>query len=107
AGAVVVDPDAGCALADALGDNKAAIHQNHGLFTVGQESVDEAAWWFIALERACEIQLKAEATGHPLKLIPEQAAAHSRKHLSSPFMAWLHFQPMYRMIAREQPDLFE
>lgn len=107
AGAVVVDADAGCALADALGDNKAAIHQNHGLFTVGRESVDEAAWWFIALERACEIQLKAEATGHPLKLIPEAAAAHSSEHLSSPFMAWLHFQPMYRAIAREQPDLFD
>lgn len=107
AGAVVVERDAGCAVAEALGNNKAAIHQNHGLFTVGLESVDEAAWWFIAMERACEIQLKAEATGHPLKLVSEEAAEHSRKHLATPYMAWLHFQPIYDAIAREQPDLFD
>lgn len=107
AGAVVVDKDAGHAVAAAFGTNKAAIHQNHGLFTVGRESVDEAAWWFIALERACEIQLKAEATGKPLKLVGREAAEHSRKHLATPFMAWLHFQPIYESIARSAPDLFE
>ena len=69
AGAVVVERSAGQAVAEAFGDNKAAIHQNHGLFTAGRESVDEAAWWFIAMEKACEIQLKAEATGSKPKLI--------------------------------------
>ena len=58
--------------------NKAAIHQNHGLFTVGRESVDEAARWFIALERVFAIQLKAEATGHPLKHVTPEAAEHTR-----------------------------
>jgi ribulose-5-phosphate 4-epimerase/fuculose-1-phosphate aldolase len=107
AGAVVVDNMAGHAVAAAMGTCKAAIHQNHGLFTVGRESVDEAAWWFIALERACEIQLKAEATGHPLKLVSPEAAEHSRKHLATPFMAWLHFQPIYDAITRSDPDLFD
>ena len=107
AGAVVVDKGAGQSVAAALGTNKAAIHQNHGLFTVGTQSVDEAAWWFIALERACEIQLKAEATGHPLKLVPPEAAEHSRKHLATPFMAWLHFQPIYDAVTRSDPDLFD
>ncbi|AOS77676.1 class II aldolase/adducin family protein [Hydrogenophaga intermedia] len=107
AGAVVVDREAGQAVAAAFGDNKAVIHQNHGLFTVGRESVDEAAWWFIALERACEIQLKAEATGHPLKLISPEAAAHSAKHLATPMAAWLHFQPIYDAVARTEPDLFD
>ena len=82
-------------MAAAFGTHKAAIHQNHGLFTVGRESVDEAAWWFIALQRACQIQLKAEATGHPLKMVGPEAAEHSRRHLATPFMAWLHFQPIY------------
>lgn len=107
AGAVVVDHNAGHAVATALGNNKAAIHQNHGLFSVGRESVDEAAWWFIALEKACEIQLKAEATGHPLRIIPKEAAEHSRKHLATPLMAWMHFQPIYDAITRSDPDLFD
>ena len=69
------------------------------------ETVAEAAWWFIALERACEIQLKAEATGSPLKLVAPEKAAHSAKHLATPFMGWLHFQPIYDWIIRTDPDL--
>ncbi|CAN5438537.1 class II aldolase/adducin family protein [soil metagenome] len=107
AGAVVVEREAGQTVASAFGHNKIAIHQNHGLFSAGRESVDEAAWWFIAAERACEIQLKAEATGHPLKLISEEAAQHSSKHLGTPFSAWLHFQPIYDSICRSDPDLFD
>ncbi len=37
-------------IAKALGPHKAAILQNHGLLTVGQ-TVDEAAWWFITMDR--------------------------------------------------------
>ncbi|KAF1044698.1 class II aldolase/adducin family protein [Xylophilus sp.] len=107
AGAVVVEKSAGQKVAEAFGENKIAIHQNHGLFSAGRESVDEAAWWLIAAERACEIQLKAEATGHPLKQIPPEAAAHSSRHLGSPFIAWLHFQPIYDAICRSDPDLFD
>ncbi|MDB5849055.1 MAG: aldolase [Rhodoferax sp.] len=107
AGAVVVEREAGHAVAAAFGDNKIVIHQNHGLFAAGRESVDEAAWWFIAAERACEIQLKAEATGSPLKLIGTEAAAHSSKHLGTPFAAWLHFQPIYDAVCRSDPDLFD
>ena len=101
---MVVENLKGHAVARAFGNAKIAIHQNHGLFSAGRESVEEAAWWFIAAERACEIQLKAEATGKPLKLIGREAALHSKKHLATPFMAWLHFQPIYDAIVRQQPD---
>ena len=47
---VVLDVEEGKRIAHALGDNKAAILRNHGLLTVGH-SVDEAAWWFITMER--------------------------------------------------------
>jgi ribulose-5-phosphate 4-epimerase/fuculose-1-phosphate aldolase len=107
AGAVVVERDTGKMVAEAFGNNKVAIHQNHGLFSSGLESVDEAAWWFIALERACEIQIKAESTGSPVKLIGHEAALHSRDHLATPFMAWLHFQPIYDAVTRSDPDLFD
>lgn len=105
AGAVVVERSAGTRVAEAFGDAKIAIHQNHGLFSVGRESLDEAVWWFIAANRACQIQLRAEATGSPLKLISREAALHSRDHLATPFMAWLHYQPMYDDIVAREPDL--
>jgi ribulose-5-phosphate 4-epimerase/fuculose-1-phosphate aldolase len=107
AGAVVVQRSAGNSVATAFGNAKIAIHQNHGLFSAGRESVDEAAWWFIAADKACEIQLKAEATGSPLKIIDRDRAIHSRDHLATPQMAWLHFQPIYDAICRTDPDLFD
>ena len=64
-GAVVLEEAAAKALAAALGPHKATIHRNHGLFTVGH-TVDEAAWWFITMERSCQAQLLAEAAGTPV-----------------------------------------
>src|SRR3954466_251297 len=69
---VVLDVEEGKRIAHALGDNKAAILRNHGLLTVGH-SVDEAAWWFITMERSCEVQLMAEAAGTPVPIDTEQA----------------------------------
>src|SRR5213078_2007931 len=70
---VVLDHEEGARIADALGGNKAAILANHGLLTVGQ-SVDEAAWWFITMERSCQAQLLAEAAGTPVLIDRENAA---------------------------------
>ena len=63
-GAVVFEVEAGKEFASKFPTGKAAIHQNHGLFTVG-ESVDEAAFWFITMERSCQAQLLAMAAGTP------------------------------------------
>ena len=71
---VVLDVNEGDRIGDALGDNKAVILQNHGLLTVGH-SVDEAAWWFITMERSCQAQLLAEAAGDPRDAAG--AAAHT------------------------------
>ena len=71
-GAVVFDVDAGKEFASKFPTGKAAIHQNHGLFTVG-ESVDEAAFWFITMERSCQAQLLAMAAGTPKEIRPEYA----------------------------------
>lgn len=87
----------------ALGDRKAAILQSHGLLTVGR-TVDEAAWWFIALERACQVQLLAEAVGTPAVLAPQVAQATAAS-TGSAEIGWLSFQPLYDEVVREQPDL--
>jgi ribulose-5-phosphate 4-epimerase/fuculose-1-phosphate aldolase len=103
---VVVDVEEGKRIAHALGDNKAAILRNHGNLTVGH-SVDEAAWLFITMERTCEVQLLAEATGtKPISIDPEMARL-TGKQVGGHFACWLSFQPLYDKIVAEQPDLLE
>jgi len=102
---VVLDPEEGKRIAHALGDHKAAILRNHGLLTVGH-SVDEAAWWFITMERSCQAQLLAEAAGTPV-LIEEDSARLTSKQVGSHVAGWFGFQPLYAKITREQPDLFD
>lgn len=102
---VVLDVEEGKRIAHALGDNKAAILRNHGLLTVGG-SVDEAAWWFITMERSCEVQLMAEAAGTPV-LIDEEGAAQAHSQVGSAFAGWFSFQPLYDKIVADQPDLLE
>jgi ribulose-5-phosphate 4-epimerase/fuculose-1-phosphate aldolase len=100
---VVLDNSEGRRIAEALGDCKAAILQNHGLLTVG-ESVDEAAWWFITMERSCQAQLMAEAAGTPKKIAHEHAL-NTRETVGSHLAGWFSFQPLYDVIVAEQPEL--
>ena len=102
---VVLDIDEGKRLAHALGDNKAIILQNHGLLTVGK-TVDEAAWWFIKMERSCESQLLAEAAGTP-KLISHEVAELTKAQSGTARAGWFAFQPLYEWIAEEEPPLFD
>jgi ribulose-5-phosphate 4-epimerase/fuculose-1-phosphate aldolase len=102
---VVLDLEEGKRLAHSLADSKAVILRNHGLLTVGQ-SVDEAAWWFITMERSCQAQLLAEAAGKPV-LIDEDMAKLTSTQVGSNIAGWFSFQPLYDRIVREQPDLLE
>ena len=92
-------------MAHALGDCKAVILRNHGLLTVGH-SVDEAAFWFITMERSCQVQLMAEAAGKPV-LIDKAQAELTSGQVGGHIAGWLSFQPLYDRIVREQPDLLD
>ena len=100
---VVLDTEEGKRIAHALGDNKAAILRNHGLLTVGH-SVDEAAWWFITMERSCQAQLLAQAAGPLVEIDPDQAEK-TAKQVGSHFLGWLSFQSLYDQVVRDEPDL--
>ncbi len=102
---VVVDVEEGKRIAAALGENKAVILRNHGLLSVGH-SVDEAAWWFITMERTCQAQLLAEAAGTPVKIDPDNAAL-TASQVGGHYAGWLSFQPLYHKIVRQQPDLLD
>jgi len=107
AGAVAVETDAGHLVAAAFRDVKAAVHQNHGLFTASRHSIDSAAFWFIGLERCCRQQLLVEATGRKPVLVPPDRARYSREHVGSEYIGWLHFQPVYEQLATSCPDMFD
>ncbi len=102
---VVLEAEEGKRLAHALGDNKAVILRNHGLLTVGR-SVDEAAWWFITMERSCQAQLLAEAAGTPVLIDPDMARL-TQTQVGTDGAGWFSFQPLYDRIVAEQPDLLE
>lgn len=102
---VVLETGEGERIATGLGSNKACILQNHGLLTVGQ-SVEEAAWWFITMERSCQAQLLAEAAGTP-KLIDDENARKTCEVVGSSLAGWFSFQPLYNVIVAEQPDLMD
>jgi ribulose-5-phosphate 4-epimerase/fuculose-1-phosphate aldolase len=103
-GEVVFDAEAGRVLAAQI-RGKAAIHVNHGLFTVGA-SVDEAAFWFISMERSCQAQLLAMAAGDPVEVKPEWARS-TRDQTGHSYAGWLSFQPLWQEICRTDPEICE
>jgi ribulose-5-phosphate 4-epimerase/fuculose-1-phosphate aldolase len=102
---VVLDTEEGKKIAHALGGHKAAILRNHGLLTVGQ-SVDEAVWWFITMERSCQAQLLAMAAGD-YRVIDDETARMTAGQVGQGLAGWLSFQPLHDWIVATQPDLLE
>jgi ribulose-5-phosphate 4-epimerase/fuculose-1-phosphate aldolase len=105
-GAVVFEVDAGKELASKFTTGKAAIHRNHGLFTVGQ-TVDEAAFWFISMERSCQAQLLAMASGVTPHEISHEDATYTRNNTAYPLAGWFSFGPLWQEICRTDPELFD
>jgi len=62
---VALDPEEKARLVRDLGDTHFMILRNHGLLTCADTIADAFLYMFI-MQRACEIQLKAQATGQPL-----------------------------------------
>ncbi|CAA9961372.1 Class II aldolase/adducin domain containing protein [Pyrenophora teres f. maculata] len=107
-GGVVLASEEGERIAKALGDGKAAILQNHGILTVGG-SVDEAAFWFLSLDKTCQAQLLVDAaaagSGYKPKIIPDSEAIETYKQVGTPEKGWLAFQSYYdEILAKTKGD---
>jgi ribulose-5-phosphate 4-epimerase/fuculose-1-phosphate aldolase len=100
---IVSQTEEGDRIAGALATGKAAILRNHGLLTVGQ-TVDEAVWWFITMDRSCQVQLLAESAGQPTR-ISHETALLTRELIGSHAAGWFQFQPLWDWITRLEPDL--
>jgi ribulose-5-phosphate 4-epimerase/fuculose-1-phosphate aldolase len=102
---VVLDLQEAEKIAGHVAGNKAVVLQNHGLLTVGG-SVEEAAWWFLTMDRSCHVQLLAEAAGGPRLIAPGPARA-ARDAIGTPGIARLNFRPLHADIVRRRPDLLD
>lgn len=102
---VVLETDEGFRIAQALGQRKAVILQNHGILTAGP-SVAAAAWWYIALENICQTQLLAEAAGQPIP-IPHEVAARTHGQIGGPGGAEYTFRSLAEILVRDQPEVLQ
>lgn len=107
-GGVVLELGEGEQIARALGPMKAVILRNHGLLTVGG-SVDEAAWWYISMERNCQVQLMAEAAAHgqALRTVPEESCRQAYSVVGVPFAGWFSFKLLYDKLKAEAPGFLD
>lgn len=103
-GGVVLDADQGAQIGVALGAHKALMLKQHGIFTVGG-SVEEATWWFLALEKVCKVQLVAEAVGTPDE-IPEPMRSRTAALVGSASAALTNARPMFSWISRRHPEMY-
>jgi ribulose-5-phosphate 4-epimerase/fuculose-1-phosphate aldolase len=71
---VALNPDEKTRLVADLGSTNFMILRNHGLLTCA-DSIADAFLFMFLLQRSCEIQLQAQASGQPLTVIPEQILA--------------------------------
>src|SRR6185295_14061814 len=74
---LITDQPRGKMVANALGKGNCVILRNHGIVTAGR-SIEEAVFLAIKLERACRIQMLAEAAGGPKLFVKEEELAAKR-----------------------------
>lgn len=82
-GDLILTPDLGRAVADALGEREAVLLENHGIVTVGPD-VPTAVMTAILLERACRAQLVAMAAGPLDRWSSDEEARAKREHCYPP-----------------------
>lgn len=106
---IAYDAEEGERLARSLGDKHVLFMLNHGVLTVGV-TVAEAFERLYFLERACEAQILALATGRPLRQVPDAVVKATAEQFRSgcevegASRSELHFAALKRMLDRREPD---
>lgn len=90
-------------LADVLGDKTIMVMANHGILAVGP-TVEDAFHELTVVENACEIQLKAMATGLPLRKQPDELRWHMKGRWGDTLDSRMFLDAWRRILDREEPD---
>lgn len=96
-------------LAGCLGDCSVLLLRNHGILTTGR-SVAEAFNHLYFFERAAQVQLLAQASGKPLRILPQNVVERTRAQfdqadqIDGMARIDLHFSALKRILDRREPD---
>jgi ribulose-5-phosphate 4-epimerase/fuculose-1-phosphate aldolase len=103
---LALDEAEGDRIAAAIGDADIVFMKHHGVMVLGP-TIAQAWDDLYYLERACEVQRLAQASGRPLVPIPaavaERSAAQMRQG-GSRDSAGLHLESIKRQLDRDQPE---
>lgn len=89
-----------------LGDARVMILRNHGLLAVG-EAIGEAFFWLYTLQKACEIQVLAQAGGAPLRMVPQAVrdiVTEQTREFAGARMGEREWTALLREVERFAPD---
>lgn len=98
---LIVDPELGKAVAACLDGRNALLLRNHGIVTAGG-SIEEAVMTAVMLEKACKVQLLAEAAGGARASTPPEEAKIKRGRIYGQASLELAFQYCVRRQALRQ-----
>jgi len=101
---VVLDADERVHIVRNLGERKVMILRNHGLLVCG-DTIPDAFDQMFYLERACQIQLAAQASGQALIEADDAVAARVAAQFDRPGRPSKdkHWPPLLRMLERVNP----
>ncbi|KAK4958046.1 hypothetical protein LTR10_004471 [Elasticomyces elasticus] len=106
---IVLEGDEGTHIAQALGQKKAIILQNHGLLAAS-DTVEATVFWYVSLEKLCHVHLTAlAAVGGDLNKIvqvKDEDAAETYKSLGLPLSGWFSAKPMFDEIAQQTQESY-
>ncbi|MBV9344570.1 MAG: aldolase [Gammaproteobacteria bacterium] len=106
---LALDYSEGERMVRAMGTAPVLMLRNHGVLVTG-DSAAEAFERLYFLERACQVQLLARASGAPLQLIPESIVRATAAQFASALQVEgaarteLHFAALKRQLERTDPD---
>jgi len=103
-GGIATAEEEGERIADAIGDKKTVMMQNHGVTTLG-ETVAEAWDALYHLERAARTMVLAYSTGQDLAVMGDNLAEETAMEWQIDRAQQLtHFNEMKRILDKEEPD---
>ncbi|KAF2690260.1 arad-like aldolase/epimerase [Lentithecium fluviatile CBS 122367] len=101
---IVLAAEEGKNIAKAIGQNKAALLQNHGILTVGK-TIEEAVFWFVSMDKCCHAQLLADAAaagrGSTTVKITDEDAEFTYNTVGTPMAGWFSAKPLFDVIHNE------
>jgi len=84
--------------------------QNHGLLTVGQ-SIEEAIFWFVSLEKCCQTQLLADAAaagrGYQTIKIGDEEADVTYQIVGTSIGGYFSGTPLFQKMYKEEGKEFD